>query len=54
MVTSMNTATVATVWKTIPALIAYNAFVSGIKEMGDELRHFSSELINVVVRERRS
>lgn len=37
----------------IPAVIAYNAFVSRIKEMADELRHFSSELINVVVRERR-
>ena len=37
----------------IPAVIAYNAFVSQIKEIGDELRHFSSELINVVVRERR-
>lgn len=38
----------------IPAVIAYNAFVSRIKEIGDELRHFSSELINVVVRERRA
>lgn len=37
----------------IPAVIAYNAFVSRIKEIGDELRNFSSELINVVVRERR-
>lgn len=37
----------------IPAVLAYNGFVSQIKEVGDELRHFSSELINVVVRERR-
>lgn len=37
----------------IPAVIAFNGFVSKIKEIEDELRHFSSELINVVVRERR-
>ncbi len=37
----------------IPAVIAFNGFVSQIKEVGDELRHFSSELINVIVRERR-
>ncbi|HUP01009.1 MAG TPA: MotA/TolQ/ExbB proton channel family protein [Gemmatimonadota bacterium] len=38
----------------IPAVIAYNHFVSQIKEVGNELRHFSSELINVIVRERRA
>jgi biopolymer transport protein TolQ len=37
----------------IPAVIAYNWFVSQIKEIADELGHFSSELINVIVRERR-
>lgn len=37
----------------IPAVIAYNAYVSRIKEIDDELRHFSSELINVIIRERR-
>lgn len=37
----------------IPAVIAFNGFVSQIKEISDELRHFSSELINVMVRERR-
>lgn len=38
----------------IPAVIAYNGFASQIKEIDDELRHFSSELIGVVVRERRA
>lgn len=37
----------------IPAVIAYNWFVAQIKEIDDELRHFSSELINVIVRDRR-
>ncbi|MDX1623717.1 MAG: MotA/TolQ/ExbB proton channel family protein [Gemmatimonadota bacterium] len=37
----------------IPAVIAYNAFVARIKEVADEMGHFSSELINVIVRERR-
>jgi biopolymer transport protein TolQ len=37
----------------IPAVIAYNWFVNQIKEIADELGHFSSELINVIVRERR-
>ena len=37
----------------IPAVIGYNYFVSQIKEIGDELGHFSSELINVILRERR-
>ena len=38
----------------IPAVIAYNWFVNQIKEIADELGHFSSELINVIVRERRA
>ena len=37
----------------IPAVIAYNWFVSNIKELEDDMRHFSSELINVIVRDRR-
>lgn len=45
--------TIAGLAVAIPAVIAYNYFVSQIKEIGDELRHFSSELINVIVRERR-
>ena len=45
--------TVAGLAVAIPAVIAYNYFVSQIKEIDDELSHFSSELINLVVRERR-
>jgi biopolymer transport protein TolQ len=46
--------TVAGLAVAIPAVIAYNWFVSQIKEIADELGHFSSELINVIVRERRA
>jgi biopolymer transport protein TolQ len=46
--------TVAGLAVAIPAVIAYNWFVSQIKEIADELGHFSSELINVIVRERRT
>lgn len=45
--------TIAGLAVAIPAVIAYNWFVSQIKEVADELHHFSSELINVIVRERR-
>ena len=45
--------TVAGLAVAIPAVIAYNWFVSQIKEIADELGHFSSELMNVIVRERR-
>ena len=45
--------TVAGLAVAIPAVIAYNWSVSQIKEIADELGHFSSELINVIVRERR-
>jgi len=45
--------TVAGLAVAIPAVIAYNWSVSQIKEIADELNHFSSELINVVIRERR-
>lgn len=45
--------TVAGLAVAIPAVIAYNYFVSQIKEIDDELSHFSSELINLIVRERR-
>lgn len=45
--------TIAGLAVAIPAVIAYNHFISQIKEIADELRHFSSELINVIVRERR-
>ena len=46
--------TIAGLAVAIPAVIAYNWFVSQIKEVADELHHFSSELINVIVRERRA
>ena len=45
--------TIAGLAVAIPAVIAYNWFVSRLKELGDDMRHFSSELINVIVRERR-
>lgn len=45
--------TVAGLAVAIPAVIAYNYFVSRIKEVADDLQHFSSELISVIVRERR-
>ena len=45
--------TIAGLAVAIPAVIAYNWFVSQIKEIADELGHFSSELMNVIVRERR-
>jgi biopolymer transport protein TolQ len=45
--------TVAGLAVAIPAVIAYNWSVSQIKEIADELGHFSSELINVIIRERR-
>ena len=38
----------------IPAVIAYNWYLSQIKEISDELGHFTSELINVIIRERRA
>lgn len=46
--------TVAGLAVAIPAVIAYNWFISQIKEIADELGHFSSELINLIVRERRA
>jgi biopolymer transport protein TolQ len=46
--------TVAGLAVAIPAVIAYNWFVNQTKEIADELGHFSSELINVIVRERRA
>jgi biopolymer transport protein TolQ len=46
--------TVAGLAAAIPAVIAYNAFLSRIKEISDELGHFSSELINLIIRERRA
>lgn len=45
--------TVAGLAVAIPAVLGYNYFVSQIKEVDDELSHFSSELINLIVRERR-
>lgn len=45
--------TVAGLAVAIPAVIAYNWYLSQIKEIADELGHFSSELINVIIRERR-
>lgn len=46
-------ATVAGLAVAIPAVIAYNYFVGKVREVSDELRHFSSELISVILRERR-
>jgi biopolymer transport protein TolQ len=46
-------ATVAGLAVAIPAVMAYNFFVSEIKILADELAHFSSELMNVIIRERR-
>ncbi|HET6616611.1 MAG TPA: MotA/TolQ/ExbB proton channel family protein [Gemmatimonadota bacterium] len=46
--------TIAGLAVAIPAVIAYNSFLSRIKEVSDELGHFSSELINVIIRERRA
>lgn len=45
--------TIAGLAVAIPAVIAYNWFVAQIRGVSDELRHFSSELIGVIVRERR-
>jgi biopolymer transport protein TolQ len=45
--------TVAGLAVAIPAVLGYNYYVSQIKEVDDELSHFSSELINLIVRERR-
>ncbi len=45
--------TIAGLAVAIPAVIAYNYFVSKIREVSDELRHFSSELMSLIVRERR-
>ena len=46
-------ATVAGLAVAIPAVMAYNLFVSEIKVVADDLANFSSELINVIIRERR-
>ena len=46
-------ATVAGLAVAIPAVMAYNFFVFEIKSLADELSHFSSELMNVIIRERR-
>jgi biopolymer transport protein TolQ len=46
--------TVAGLAVAIPAVLAYNHFLSQSKEVADELSHFSSELINLIVRERRA
>lgn len=46
-------ATIAGLAVAIPAVIAYNWYLSRIREIADELGHFSSELINVIIRERR-
>ena len=46
-------ATVAGLAVAIPAVIFYNQFVSEIKAIADDLAHFSSELINVIIREAR-
>ena len=37
----------------IPAVIAYNLFLSNVKVLSDDMRNFSTELINVIVREYR-
>jgi biopolymer transport protein TolQ len=37
----------------IPAVIAYNYFLSEVKVLNDDMRNFSTELINVIVRDYR-
>ena len=46
-------ATAAGLAVAIPAVIAYNYFVSEAKVLGDDMRNFSTELLNVIVREYR-
>jgi biopolymer transport protein TolQ len=46
--------TVAGLAVAIPAVIAYNGFLSTIREISDELGHFGSELMNLIIRERRA
>jgi biopolymer transport protein TolQ len=37
----------------IPAVIAYNYFLSEVKVLNDDMRNFSTELLNVIVRDYR-
>jgi biopolymer transport protein TolQ len=46
-------ATAAGLAVAIPAVIAYNYFLSEVKVLNDDMRNFSTELINVIVREYR-
>ena len=46
-------ATAAGLAVAIPAVIAYNYFLSEVKVLSDDMRNFSTELINVIVRDYR-
>jgi biopolymer transport protein TolQ len=46
-------ATAAGLAVAIPAVMAYNYFLSEVKVLGDDMRNFSTELINVIVRDYR-
>lgn len=46
-------ATAAGLAVAIPAVIAYNYFLSEVKALGDDMRNFSTELVNVIVRDYR-
>ncbi len=46
-------ATAAGLAVAIPAVIAYNYFLSEVKVLNDDMRNFSTELINVIVRDYR-
>ena len=44
-------ATAAGLAVAIPAVIAYNYFLSEVKVLNDDMRNFSTELVNVIVRD---
>jgi biopolymer transport protein TolQ len=46
-------ATAAGLAVAIPAVIAYNYFLSEVKVLNDDMRNFSTELLNVIVRDYR-
>ncbi len=46
-------ATAAGLAVAIPAVIAYNYFLSEVKVLNDDMRNFSTELVNVIVRDYR-
>ena len=46
-------ATAAGLAVAIPAVIAYNWFLSQVKVLNDDMRNFTTELVNVIVRDYR-